>query len=408
VGLSFVQRINPAWFLAAAAFFLPIKPAPVNLFLALALVFIFIGAKYRQQLLNNFKRKELLPLWVLLFFLALTYFFPSNNPSNYQEFLSKYGRLILVPVLACALVNQVDREIVGKGFLAGVALVLFLSYAIWLGIDPALFGVEATTMSANAGNPTVFKAHITHNFFLVIAIYFWINAALKQPRSKFALLYTGLLLLALWNLFGMIDGRTGWLVFMVLPLFYGYRLYGLKGLCIAGVVFVMLLVAAYFLVGNVNERISMGILEMEQLLASVPKQGTSIGERVMYLTSSWSAFLQAPLLGYGLGGVENAVEPYTTAAAWPSFHNPHNQYLMFLVQGGVVALFVYLVFYGNLVYQSASSAWSQVHILPVLLVYLVGNMLNSFHFDFSEGVGFVLLVAAYVATLNNSEMKSAQ
>ena len=396
--MKLIQSINPAWFLAGAAFFLPIKPAPVNLFLLLAVIVILLRTEFRQHLVNNFKRRELLPLWFLLVFFLFTYFFQSNNLQSYQDFLTKYGRLLLIPLLACALTQQVDREIVGKGFLAGVALVLLLSYFIWLGIDPGIFGVQATSMTANPENPTVFKGHITHNFFLVIAICWWMNSALSAIHPRERLIYFGFTLAAMVNLFGMIDGRTGWLVFMVLPLYYGFRQYGFKGLLTSGVGFMALLLVAFYTVDNVHDRIAMGLHEMQQLLESTPQRGTSIGERVMYLTASASAFAQAPFFGYGLGGIENAVRPFTSAANWPVFDNPHNQFVMFALQGGVAALVAYIVFYGNLVYQAAINPWAKHSILPILLIYLVGNILNSFHFDFSESVGFVFVVAAYLGS----------
>lgn len=144
-----------------------------------------------------------------------------------------------------------------------------------------------------------------------------------------------------------------------------------------------------------NERFSSSWLEIQQVLKSNPQQGTSIGERVMYLTASWSAFLQAPMLGYGLGGIENAVQPFTSAAAWPVFYNPHNQFLMLMLQGGLLALALYAWFYAAVVYQSTRQAWTHTHVLPLLLMYFVGNLLNSFHFDFAESVGFVLVGAVY-------------
>lgn len=396
--MNWVQRINPAWFLAGAAFFLPIKPAPVNLLLLLALLFAVFSASHRHNLVLQIKRIELLPFWLLLVFLALTFFYQSNDNSSYSEFLTKYGRLALIPLLASVLHDKADRELVGKGFLAGMALVLGMSYLVWSGVDPALMGAKATDMYAIPSNPTVFKSHITHNFFLVIAIYFWIVCVVQSPRPQEKLLYSALVLLGLVNLFGMIDGRTGWLVFMVIPLFFGYKTYGLKGLVVAGLFFVFLVVLGYYLVDNVNERISTTWVEVQQILQSKPQQGTSIGERVMYLSASWSAFLQAPFFGYGLGGIETAVEPFTAEAQWPVFYNPHNQFLMLMLQGGLVALGLYVWFFGMAVYKSTKSARVEPYVLPLLMIYFVGNLLNSFHFDFAESVGFVLVYAAFLGS----------
>jgi O-antigen ligase len=396
--LNWVQRINPAWFLAGAAFFLPIKPAPVNLFLALTTLFALLNSKCRRNVGRLFSRAELTPLWLLLGFLAVTYFYSSNSESSYLEFVSKYGRLALIPVLASVLLSQENRHVVGKGFLYGMTLVMALSYAIWLGVDPSLFGAKATDMYAIPSNPTVFKSHITHNFFLVIAIYLWLLCFVKASEPTLKLLYAALTLLGLVNLFGMIDGRTGWLVFMVIPLYFGYKKLGFTGFLFSGLAFVALLVAAYFLVDNIHDRFSTTWFEIQQVLRDKPQQSTSIGERVMYLSASWSAFLQAPLLGHGLGGVQGAVQPFTSADGWPTFYNPHNQFLMFMLQGGLLALILYIWFFGVAVFKSTSAVWPNTYVLPLLMIYLVGNLLNSFHFDFAESVGFVMLYAAFVGS----------
>lgn len=404
--MNWFQRINPAWFLAGATFFLPIKPAPVNLLLAMAILFALLNSECRRSMGSFFSRAELIPLWLLLVFFAITYFYPSNDETSYLEFISKYGRLALIPVLASVLVSQEDRHIVGQGFLSGMALVLAISYAIWFGIDPAYFGVKATDMYAIPSNPTVFKSHITHNFFLVVAIYFWLLCFVRTAKPALKWGYVVLILLGLVNLFGMIDGRTGWLVFIVIPLYFGYQKLGIRGFLIAGIVFAAMLVVAYFLIDNIHDRFSTTWLEIQQVLRDKPQQGTSIGERVMYLTSSWSAFLQAPFFGYGLGGVQGAIQPFTSASGWPTFYNPHNQFLMLMLQGGLLALGLYIWFFSLVVYRSTQTAWASANVLPLMMFYLVGNMLNSFHFDFAESVGFLLIVSAMVGSLDSPTKKA--
>ena len=115
-----------------------------------------------------------------------------------------------------------------------MALVLAMSYAIWFGIDPVYFGAKATDMYAIPSNPTVFRSHITHNFFLVVAIYLWLLCFFRTEKPALKGVYAALALLGLVNLFGMIDGRTGWLVFMVIPLYFGYQKLGLRGFLLAG------------------------------------------------------------------------------------------------------------------------------------------------------------------------------
>ncbi len=66
---------------------------------------------------------------------------------------------------------------------------------------------------------------------------------------------------------------------------------------------------------------------------------------------------------------------------------------MLMLQGGLLALVFYIWFFGLAVFKSATSVWSSTFVLPLLMIYFVGNLLNSFHFDFAESVAFVILYA---------------
>ena len=90
---------------------------------------------------------------------------------------------------------------------------LFPSYLIWSGLFPE--GV----FRGNATDPTVFRLHVTQNFFMAFASF--APARLARSESKKAL--RGLLLrgvLALFNVIFMVQGRTGYLVVALLLIFF--------------------------------------------------------------------------------------------------------------------------------------------------------------------------------------------
>ena len=160
VGLSFVQRVNPAWFLAGAAFFLPIKPAPVNLLLALGLVFVLINQSTRARLASSLKHPISLAAYALIVWLLITIFFESSNFDSARDYLSKYLRLLLLPFLAAAFLKPQDTFAVFDAFCIGVFVSVLGSFAVVLGWFPWPEGSES---------PLLFKLHITHNFFIALA-----------------------------------------------------------------------------------------------------------------------------------------------------------------------------------------------------------------------------------------------
>lgn len=402
VGLNFLARVQPAWFLAAAAFFLPIKPAPVNVFLLLALVFIYIKPNSWRLLVQATEQTSTLLLIALVVFLLATFFYSASDPGSYGDFLSKYGRFLLIPLLVPAFQTTQDRWLVGQAFLASMAITLILSYLVFFQVDLTAIGVVSDGEYATPANPTVFKKHITHNFFMAIALYFWLLALGKavslarqgSPKAiLWGLIYAGLVIAAFVNLFAMVDGRTGWVVFAVVPLALGIQRFGFKGLAFGGVAALLIAAAAYFAVENVQQRINKGVQEVSDFQTGVD-QKSSVGERMMLQISGWHAFTDAPILGHGIGGVKNAVAPYTTQFDAEPFQNPHNQYLLLLIQGGVLGLGLYMAFIVSAVLRTYRTTWGATYLAPVLLMFVVGNLLNSFHYDFSESVAFILLISA--------------
>lgn len=402
VGLNFVQRINPAWFLAGAAFFLPIKPAPVNLLLVLALAFTYGRPENWRVLGQLIQQWQMILLLVLITYLLSTFLYAGNDVALYHDFLSKYGRFLLIPLLIPAFRSIKDRVLVAKAFSLSMAITLVLSYFVWLNIDLSILGIVPDGEYAIPSNPTVFKKHITHNFFMAIALYFWLIGlfrsanAIKSNESKawfWAILYGALVIAALINLFAMVDGRTGWVVFCVIPFAFCLQKYGLKGLGFGFILPFVIMGATYLAIDNVQDRVDKGFNEVSDFFGGVD-QKSSVGERLMLQISGWQAFLDSPVIGHGIGGIKNAVTPYVGRFGGEPFQNPHNQYLLLLIQGGILGLALYLAFIASIIQRSYRSQWFAVHCAPVLLMFVVGNLLNSFHYDFSESVAFILLISA--------------
>ncbi len=382
----------------------------MNLFILLALVFTYLKPESWRLLAGIARRTSTLVLMALVVFLLITFMYGTNDPSLYSDFLSKYGRLLLIPLLIPAFHSAQDRLLVGQAFLASMAITLTLSYMVWLQVDLVAFGVVSDGEYAISSNPTVFKKHITHNFFMAIALYFWLLALgcrvkegrYCQPKNLvWVIIYAVLVVAAFINLFAMVDGRTGWVVFGVIPLVFGIQRFGLKGLVAGAAATLIILGTAYFTVDNVQQRIDKGIQEVSDFRTG-EDQKSSVGERMMLQISGGQAFADAPLLGHGIGGVRNAVAPYASEFGAEPFQNPHNQYLLLLIQGGILGLGLYLAFILLVIRGSYANEWSALHIAPVLLMFVVGNFLNSFHYDFSESIAFILLISALGYSSNHA------
>lgn len=387
VGLNWAEKLQPAWLLAALAFFLPLKPAPVNLLLLLTLLAVLCNPHSRAALKSLLRHPVSLALYALLLWLLLGLALEPGQFSAAQDYLSKYLRLLLLPVLAAAVFTSADRNRVFDWFCAGVFLSVLGSYAVALGWFAQPVG---------SNSPLLFKLHITHNFFIALALgylaYRLPPTWPSMPRWGKALLVLAVFL-SLYNFLFMVEGRSGWLALALFPVLAVYHRLGFRfALLAAGLVAVTML-AVYWGSDFVQARVNTVFIEVQQWLqGEAIAHDTSSGRRLSFWQHSLQAFAQSPWLGHGLGGFQAAVQPHALAAGFLfEFNNPHNQYLLFAVQGGVVALGLYSIFIIFILNQRKNSHFMLLQAFT--LAYLSLNMLNSFHYDFAEGVFFILLVA---------------
>ncbi|WP_284279531.1 O-antigen ligase family protein [Limnobacter litoralis] len=390
---------RPAFWLALSAFFLPIKPAPVNLFLLVAVVLVLGQEAYRKAIASCLFSPVGYSILALVAWLMASTLLPDSSWQSANLYLVKYLRLMLIPVLATAVQQDSDRWKILDAFALGVLVSVLASYAVAVGLLP---------WPADATSPVYFKLHITHNFFIALAAPYVVWRLFERWSCWSApvrfLALSGLTI-SLYNFLFMVEGRSGWLAIACIPAVVALRKLGLKK---GGVVALALALGALAIVAFspfVHERVATALHEVQQWHDGLSvAQDTSMGRRLIFWSYSIRAIEHAPLFGHGLGGFELAITPYAMADHFFIFNNPHNQYLLFTVQGGLLALFLYFTVLWALLCRSEGPA-------PLVLTCLVAsyallNLLNSFHFDFAEGLLFIIATAALAFRANASSEKA--
>lgn len=393
--MKLIQSINPAWFLAGAAFFLPIKPAPVNLLLALGIVLALFSSSVRMRLAQLLKDPALILLSVLVFWLFLSALFPTSSTEQASDYVAKYIRLLFIPLLVAVFADDDERARVAWFFFCGVVISVFASYLVWFGMLEGKFNCY-------------FKLRITHSFFVVMAIawgvYWWL------PRRRFLppLMQWGLPLLLLamvFNVVVVVHGLTGWVTAGVILGLWITRIWGVTKAALLGLALVVTAGAAIFqfpeLGGRLIETWNEALLWFSGQVQQA--QVTSAGLRLMYWSTSWQAFVQSPFWGYGLGGVSFAVQPFVEKVGAEVFDNPHNQYLLWALQGGLIALVLYFGAIARMWLRNGPVDDSPWVLRAILATYLVANLVNSFHFDFAESVFFMIAVGCFYKPLSGTD-----
>ena len=386
--LDFIRR-NVAILIGVS---IPISIALSNILIALALLLLLLG-EHGKKNIKSVCVNPIVVLAIILFgvqILGMTY-----TPVPIHEagdMLNNYRVLLLIPLFMLLFRNE-DPRLGVFGFMAAMGVTLLLSYLV------ALTGWNIGKGTAN--NPFIFKSHITQGMLMALATYFLAIHCIRLPRWRWICAIG--VLLAVYNIVFMTQGRSGYLALIALILLFFYQLYRYRGLALGAMVVVCLGLLAYASSDIVQKRIHEISTDMAEY-----QQGdisTSIALRLTFLKSSLTLVAQNPILGAGTGSFAYQYERLLKEKGMANPHseysaNPHNEYLTMAVQWGLVGtgLFIYLL-YRMWRLSSRLGTDRALAAQAVVVTIAAGCMINSLLLDFTEGHLFAYLTGALYAGL---------
>ncbi|CAM3572035.1 O-antigen ligase family protein [Rahnella victoriana] len=371
----------------AAAFMLGVSLPVSNALMHLALGSILLCVLWQRdgKNLRRLIRHPLVWLPALMFtLLACSVFL---QPQDYgAEMVEKYKKLLYVLPLALFFLNvpaAFNRFV--SGFLLANGVILLLSLAA--GLLPLSIGHISPL------NPTVFKLHITQNFFMALAALLWLSRAfahrgIRRPG------YAVLVVLASYDVLFLVLGRTGYVALVVgtgvwLLLSSGWRQRLAVMACGVCVICVVVLIP-----NRAAERVVLGVAEIHHCLSLTGGDAydackTSMGQRTAFVQKSLRLIKHSPWFGNGAGSFW-----YGNPDTGYQVNNPHNQYLLEAVQSGLTGLALFFVWMAY----CYREAWRQPVairnlMIAVLSAYMACHLFNAFLLDSAEGHLFMVMAA---------------
>lgn len=327
------------------------------------------------------KQNKIILFAILLFgYFFIGVFYSSAISHDAILGLNKYRELLLIFILPALLQSEYARIQMWNVFAFASAVTLLGSYLIYFG---ALNYIQES-------DPTI-KSRITHSIFISFFSFYCIHKFIQQDKYKTA--YLVLFFLSVFNLFFMVSGRTGQLIFMALMLLFSIQQLTRKNaLLFIGIGVFFLLMAICF--SDKFGRIYDGILESQNYLQS--GQGgneTSMGLRLSFWKNSLKIIAENPWFGHGTGSY--MIEYGKVMAKTEVLSaNPHNEYLMIAVQLGIPGLLLFLAFLYSQYHYSLKLKNQDKWLAQGILVSLViTGLFNSPIFDFAEGHWFAVMIA---------------
>lgn len=382
----------------------PISVALDNLLLAILLLGVLFNMRAVWQIATRHPVAR--AAWLLFLMLSAAMFYGATPLREAAGILAKYMDLAFIPLFMLMLPDEAIRRKAQYAFLAAMCLTLLLSYLVGLGLLPVQSWMN---VFAVPGNPVIFHSHITQNNMMAFAVFLAL-LNLRDTGSRGTRAGWGLFaLLGTINVLFMVQGRTGYVILLVLLGWLAWstlarharklgRVWGWRQGVAVLLASVTLAVLAYQVSPRLHDRANLVALEYQ---AWQPDHGkdSSTGQRLDFYYNTLQIIRQQPVFGVGTGGFPAAFAQQTQGKDVLQTRNPHNEYLMVTVQTGVIglALLLYLFYTQWRCAPLLETPFRQDAARGLVLAYMVNSMFNSPLLDHADGLLFAFMTAALFA-----------
>jgi O-antigen ligase len=383
------------WAAVALGFSLPISTALDEILLVAILALWLAGNRFRDKIMAVRDNPVVLPALLLFGMYIVGIFYGEATGREAMGSLSKAANLLFIPILLFFFREERVRRLALAGFLAAAALMILISYLLWIGVMPPLKLFHITPDDAY----TPFKHRITHSFLMAFGAYLFALKARLDRRRPLRILFAVLSVAALANVLFVVSGRTGYVVVLVLGLYFLIDGWRWRGAAAAAVVLVILSGTISLMPSSVpHQRLSMMADEIMKWRPGRP-EATSVGYRLEYYLNSVKLIREHPLLGTGTGGFKSAYAALVKGTGMDASDNPHNEYLMVAVQLGfaglALMLWLFLVQWRKAALLAGGFERSAARGLVLLI--LSASMVTSTLIDHTEGLFYVWMSALLFA-----------
>jgi O-antigen ligase len=379
-------------------FAIPISVALDGVLLGLVLL-LWLASGPRWEEVRELHGNPVVLASVGLFLLcALGLLYGEGKTEYGLMYLKKYMDLLFVPVFVLLFRDARSRQAGIRAFEIAMLITLAVSYLLAVGILPWEKPFTANLISG----ATAFKLQIAHGTFMAFAAYLFAERARSGGSRVARILWGAASGLAAVNVLFMIAGRTGYLVLFALALVFWWRLFGMKGVMAAAGALVVAVVIAMAGSNTFSDRVRLAAHE-----AGTWEYGksvdTSIGDRLNFYVTSAKIIHENPVFGVGLGGFQEAFRAQVAGTRIVPTYNPHNQYLLFGAQLGMVGLaaFAWLLFALWRCSRRIEGGFERLAAQGLLATAIIGSMVNSFLLDHTEGLFFAWLAGLACAQLTD-------
>ena len=369
----------------------PVSRALFNLSALVLVVAWLLAGRYRERLASAWTNPIAAPALVL-FGVILVGMLLSQAPWHLKwEHFRVYCKLPFLLVMISLLQSPQWRERAWAAFFLAMGLTLASTYLnVFLSLP-----WSRTSNDGLGQDHSVFVDYIVQGVISSVFVGVALQKLKEAPAPRLRWLWGGLALVTAFSIFFLLMGRTGPLTLASVLVVYGYLLLPpqrrwLGVLCVP-VVLALLVYASPLL----RARVVLGYSEFLTATSADPQ--SSIGIRWQTGQVALRMFLDSPLWGQGTGAYHVFAARHFGHCDATCFH-PHNQYLFFAAEHGVIGLLAYgyLLF---AIFRVARQAAGQGNfsMMAFFAVLVVDGLFNAPLWYRMESYFFYPMIALFMA-----------
>ena len=329
------------YLIVALGFTLPISIAVNNVLLVLILVLWLAAGNFRERWQRIKRNGAAIAVMIFFAFHFVGLLYSSDPITGLSVIIKRELLLLFMPIF----ISVIRPEFVKKA-LSAFLLAMMISEVLSYGMYFDLIHIPWHDY-AKEPFPTPFVSHLSYSPMVAFAVILLIHRIIYGDEKRWEkIVYLFFMITMSLNIF-ISGGRAGQIGFIVILLFYvAYqfrkefkKMAALLGISVAAIVLV------FFINRPFHDRMMLAYHNVANFKAN---PHTSVGLRINFTLNSWELFKERPLLGFGTGAFEKEYErinrkltPKVRASS-----QPHNFYMLTLVQFGLVGLALLLyIFY---------------------------------------------------------------
>lgn len=389
-----IQRINLEkvyqYLMVALAFLMPLTVAGANTIIVLICFLWLFSGNYLAKFKKIISSKLLIASIVFYSIHVIGLLWTEDIKWGLHILHKMWYFILLLPILYSIVREEFIDKYIGA-FLLAISITEVFSYLVW-------FELISPFKNATVNNPTPFMSHISYNPILAIAIYLVLHEIFFNKKlNKLRLYsYSFFSISMSINMF-ITGGRAGQVMFFAMLgvlLFQYFNKQFFKGLIVFSLATSTIFLSAYQFSTIFQDRVNYAISDIKNFDSN---KNTSVGQRITFAINSWEVVLQNPLFGVGTGDFPAEYKKVNklNSPSLPDTTNPHNMYLLILVQLGLIGLISFLIIF---FYQIKLSFISKTKLikdfgltLPLLFLlimlsdsYLLGHYTTLIYIFFSS------------------------